>query len=143
MGNVRGDAEFRLQWRWFAERLLPLMKLGRVVAIHCKEIIRFANTSGYRHCYDFPSDLREGMVDAGFNYQRRITIAKNPQLEATRNKETSLLHVTAIRDAASSMPQTGEYLMIFTAPGKNETPVLHTRRTHLRAAHDVDELDLE
>jgi superfamily II DNA or RNA helicase/DNA modification methylase len=127
MGNVRADAEFRLQWRWFAEALLPTIKPGRIVAIHSKEIIRFANTHGYRHCYDFPSDLRDGFVAAGFNYQRRITIWKNPQLEATRNKETSLLHVTALRDAANSMPQTGEYLMIFTAPGKNETPIEHSR----------------
>ena len=34
MGNVRADTEFRLQWRWFAERLLPTIKPGRVVAIH-------------------------------------------------------------------------------------------------------------
>src|SRR5690606_22860328 len=74
MGNVRGEDEFRLQWQWFAERLLPAMAPGRIVAIHCKEIIRFANTSGHRHCYDFPSDLRAGMVDAGFHYPRRITI---------------------------------------------------------------------
>ncbi len=127
MGNVRGDAEFRLQWKWFAEALLPKMKPGRVVAIHCKEIIKFANTSGYRHCYDFPSDLRQGMVDAGFHYQRRITIWKNPQLEATRNKESSLLHVTALRNASASMPQTGEYLMVFTAPGDVETKVTHER----------------
>lgn len=127
MGNVRADAEFRLQWRWFAEALLPTIKPGRVVAVHSKEIIRFANTHGYRHCYDFPSDLRDGFVAAGFNYQRRITIWKNPQLEATRNKETSLLHVTALRDAVNSMPQTGEYLMIFTAPGANEVPVRHVR----------------
>jgi len=126
MGNVRADQEFRLQWRWFAEAMLPTIKPGRVVAVHCKEIIRFANTHGYRHCYDFPSDLRDGMVDAGFRYQRRITLWKNPQLEATRNKETSLLHVTAKRDATSSMPQTGEYLMVFTAPGANEVPVTHT-----------------
>jgi len=135
MGNVRGESEFRFQWRIFAERLLPVMRPGRVVAIHCKEIIRFANTSGYRHCYDFPSDLREGMVDAGFAYHRRITIHKNPQLEATRNKETSLLHVTAIRDAANSMPQTGEYLMVFTAPGDNATPVTHTRDEHSFERH--------
>jgi DNA modification methylase len=137
MGNVRGEPEFRLQWKWFAERLLPVMKPGRVVAIHCKEIIRFANTSGYRHCYDFPSDLREGMVDAGFHYQRRITIEKNPQLEATRNKETSLLHVTALRDAANSMPQTGEYLMVFTAPGVNEVPVTHARDEHSFERHTL------
>lgn len=127
MGNVRADTEFRLQWRWFAEALLPLMKPGRIVAIHAKEIIRFANTHGYRHCYDFPSDLRDGFVAAGFRYQRRITIWKNPQLEATRNKETSLLHVTALRDAANSFPQTGEYLMVFTAPGDNLTPIVHER----------------
>ena len=127
MGNVRADAEFRLQWRWFAERLLPVMKPGRIVAIHSKEIIRFANTHGYRHCYDFPSDLRDGMVDAWFRYQRRITIWKNPQLEATSNKETSLLHVTALRDASSSMPQTGEYLMLLTAPGDNAEPIRHER----------------
>lgn len=126
MGNVRADTEFKLQWQWFAEALLPAMKPGRVVAIHAKEIIRFANTHGYRHCYDFPSDLRDGMVAAGFRYQRRITIWKNPQLEATRNKETSLLHVTALRDAASSMPQTGEYLMVFTAPG-DAVPIKHQR----------------
>jgi hypothetical protein len=137
MGNVRADTEFRLQWRWFAERLLPIMKPGRVVAIHAKEIIRFANSHGYRHTYDFPSDLRDGMVDAGFRYQRRVTIWKNPQLEATRNKETSLLHVTAMRDAASSQPQTGEYLMIFTAPGDNPVPVVHQRNRHTFERHTV------
>ena len=96
-------------------------------AIHCKEIIRFANTHGYRHCYDFPSDLRDGFVKAGFRYQRRITIWKNPQLEATRNKETSLLHVTALRNATESYPQTGEYVMLFTAPGVNDVKVTHER----------------
>ena len=135
MGNVRGDAEFRYQWRVFAERLLPVMRPGRIVAIHCKEIIRFANTSGYRHCYDFPSDLRQGMVDAGFHYHRRITIEKNPQLEATRNKETSLLHVTAVRDAANSFPQTGEYLMVFSAPGDNLTPITHNKADHTFERH--------
>lgn len=135
MGNTRADAEFRLQWRWFAERLLRVMRPGRIVAVHCKEIIRFANSHGHRHAYDFPAELRQGMEDAGFYYHRRITIAKNPQLEATRNKETSLLHVTAIRDAADSYPQTGEYLMVFAAPGKNPEPIVHTREVHTFERH--------
>lgn len=127
VANVRGTAadtsEHRLVWGWFAERLLRVMKPGRIVAIHCKEIIQHANTHGYRWCYDYPSELRAGMEDAGFRYQRRITIEKNPQSEATRNKETSLLHVTVRRNALNSFPQAGEYLMVFVAPGEAETPV--------------------
>jgi hypothetical protein len=63
------------------------------------------------------------MEDAGFHYHRRVTIEKNPQSEATRNKETSLLHVTVKRNALNSMPQAGEYLMVFAAPGEAETVV--------------------
>ena len=50
MGNVRDSGknslEYRLQWRWFAERLLRIVKPGRIAAVHCKEIIRFANADG-------------------------------------------------------------------------------------------------
>lgn len=127
VANVRGTAtdtsEHRLVWQWAAEKLLRVVKPGRIVAIHCKEIIQHANTHGYRWCYDYPSELRAGMEAAGFHYHRRITIAKNPQSEATRNKETSLLHVTVKRNALNSFPQAGEYLMVFAAPGEAEVPV--------------------
>lgn len=127
VANVRGTAadtsEHRLVWGWVAAKLLRVMAPGRMVAIHCKEIIQPANVHGHRWCYDYPSELRQGMEDAGFHYHRRVTIEKNPQSEATRNKETSLLHVTVKRDALSSMPQAGEYLMIFQAPGDAEVRV--------------------
>lgn len=127
VANVRGTAadtsEHRLVWGWFADRLLRLVRPGRIVAIHCKEIIQPANVHGHRWCYDYPSELRQGMEDAGWHYHRRVTIEKNPQSEATRNKETSLLHVTVRRNALAAMPQAGEYLMVFTAPGEAETPV--------------------
>jgi DNA modification methylase len=127
VANVRGTAadtsEHRLVWGWFAERLLRVMAPGRIVAIHCKEIIQPANTHGFRWTYDYPSELRAGMEDAGFRYHRRITIEKNPQSEATRNKETSLLHVTVKRNALNAFPQAGEYLLVFAAPGDPEVPV--------------------
>jgi DNA modification methylase len=124
MGNVRGDAEYRLQWRWFAERLLRVMRPGRNVAIHCMDIIRFASQHGVRHTYDYPSDLRAGMQDAGFLYRARVSIDKNPQAQATRTKDANLLFVTLTRDALDSHPQAGEYVLLFTAPGENETPVM-------------------
>lgn len=124
MGNVKSDDDFRLQWRYFADELLKVMRPGRIVAIHCKELIRYANMYGHRWAYDFPSALRQGMEDAGFHYHRRITIEKNPQLEATRNKETSLLFVTLKRDSLQAQPQTAEYVLTFQTPGTPDTPVV-------------------
>lgn len=124
MGNVRSDAEYRLQWKWFAERLLRVMRPGRIVAVHCMDIIRFAGQHGYRHTYDYPSDLRAGLQDAGFIYKARISIDKNPQLQATRTKDHNLLFVTLTRDALNSHSQAGEYVLIFSTPGESETPVI-------------------
>lgn len=118
MGNVRDDQEYRLQWRFFAERLARVVKPGRNVAVHCMDIIRFAGQHGVRHTYDYPSDLRAGMCDAGFLYRARISIDKNPQIQATRTKDANLLFVTLKRNALDSHPQAGEYVLLFTAPGE-------------------------
>lgn len=123
MGNVRADAEYRLQWRFFAEQLLRVVRPGRVVAVHCMDVIRFAGQHGHRHTYDYPSDLRAGMQEAGFIYTARISIDKNPQIQATRTKDQNLLFVTLKRDALNSHPQASECVLTFRAPGDAETPV--------------------
>jgi len=140
MGNVRGDLEYRLQWEFFAERLARVMKPGRQVAIHCMDIIRFAGQHGHRHTYDFPSDVRAGMEAAGFRYRARISIDKNPQIQATRTKDQNLLFVTLKRDALASHPQAGEYVLLFTTPGEAEVPVLApdiTNQEWIRWAHHI------
>lgn len=124
MGNVRSDTEYRLQWKWFAEGLVRIMKPGRTVAVHCQDVIRFAGQHGHRHTYDYPSDLRAGMEDAGFYYRARIAIDKNPQLQATRTKDSNLLFVTLKRNALDSHPQAAEYVLIFTTPGTPDVPVI-------------------
>lgn len=123
MGNVRGDAEYRLQWRFFAERLLRVMKPGRVVAVECMDIIRFAGQHGHRYTYDYPSDLRAGMCDAGFIYTSRIAVDQNPQQQAVRTKDQNLLFVTLKRDALDSHPQASKCILRFRVPGEPERPV--------------------
>ncbi len=140
MGNVKSDPEYRLQWKWFAERIMRVMKPGRIVAVHCMDVIRFAGTYGHRHTYDYPSDLRAGMEDAGFLYRARISIDKNPQIQATRTKDQNLLFATLVRNALDSHPQAGEYVLVFSAPGEPETPVLApdvTNQEWIRWAHHV------
>lgn len=123
MGNVRSDDEYRLQWEFFVPELFRIMKPGRVVAVHCMDVIRFAGQHGYRYTYDYPSDLRLGMEKAGFIYRARISIDKNPQAQATRTKDQNLLFVTLKRNALDSHPQASECVLLFTKPGEPETPV--------------------
>jgi DNA modification methylase/superfamily II DNA or RNA helicase len=124
MGNVKSDDEYRLQWEFFVIELIRVMRPGRIVAIHAMDVIRFAGAHGYRHTYDYPSDLRAAMERSGFIYRARIAIDKNPQAQATRTKDQNLLFVTLKRDALNSHPQASECLLIFTTPGESTVPVV-------------------
>lgn len=140
MGNVHSDTEYRLQWKFFAEELLGVMKPGRVVAVHVMDIIRFAGQHGVRHTYDYPSDVRAGMEDAGFLYRARISVDKDPQVQAVRTKDANLLFVTLKRNALDSHPQAAEFVLVFTAPGEAETPVHAddvTNREWIEWAHHI------
>jgi DNA modification methylase len=124
MGNVRADAEYRLQWQFFGDELFRVMKPGRVVAVHCMEVIRFAGQHGHRYTYDYPADLRMGMESAGFRYHARISIDKNPQVQAVRTKDANLLFATLKRNALDSHPQAAEFVLIFRKPGDSAVPVI-------------------
>lgn len=140
MGNVRQDDEYRLQWLFFTRELARIMKPGRVVAIHCMDVIRFAGQHGTRHTYDYPSDLRQGMIEAGFTYHARVAIDKNPQIQATRTKDQNLLFVTLKRDALNSHPQASECVLMFRAPGESDVPVIApdiTNKEWITWAHHV------
>lgn len=140
MGNVKSDLEYRLQWKFFAERLERVMKPGRIVAVHCAEIIRFAGQHGYRHTYDYPSDLRQGMEDAGFVYCARIAVDKNPQIQAIRTKDQNLLFATLKRDALNSHPQASEAVLVFRKRGEPDVPVIAsdiTDQEWIQWAHHV------
>lgn len=140
MGNTKSDAEYRLSWKFFAEQLERVMKPGRVVAVHCADIIRFAGQHGVRHTYDYPSDVRAGMEDAGFTYHARIAIDKDPQIQATRTKDHNLLFVTLQRDALNSHPQASECVLVFRKRGEPEVPVRAvdiTNQEWIRWAHHV------
>lgn len=140
MGNVKSDAEYRLQWKFFATELVRVMKPGRIVAVHCMDVIRFAGQHGVRHTYDYPADLAAGMRDAGFLYRARIAIDKNPQIQATRTKDANLLFATLKRNALDSHPQASECVLVFTAPGEPEVPVIAdgiSNQEWIRWAHHV------
>lgn len=94
-----------------------------MAAVHIQDIKTYANRDGYRGLDPLSDELVRRYIDAGWIYRARITIDKNPQLVATRNKDTDLLFVTGKRDATALAPMHTDYLLIFKKPGDNPEPV--------------------
>jgi DNA methylase len=74
------------------------------------------------HLFDYQAWLVRRAVE-----RERFAIFADTGLGKTAMQLDWARLVTALRDATSSFPQTGEYLMVFTAPGDNVQPVRHQR----------------
>ena len=81
---------------------------------------------GYMGVRDFPGDLIRAYTDVGFIYHSpRVTIWKDPLIEATRTKALGLMHKQVVKD--SSMSRTGgpDYVITMRKPGENAEPITH------------------
>jgi DNA modification methylase len=123
LGNVPDDEAFWRQFGFISRELLRVMRPGRLVAVHVANLPAYENTHGYSGRRDFRGDTIRHFQEAGFFYHSEITIDKNPQAQAIRTHSKGLLFVQLGRDAAAMWQAWADYLVVFRAPGKNETPV--------------------
>ena len=91
MGNCVSDEEFFAQTDFLLSELYRVIKGGRLVAIHTKDLARYKATSGYSGMYDFTGEYHRAMEKAGFRYHSKITIWKDPVVEMQRTKTQRLL----------------------------------------------------
>lgn len=63
------------------------------------------------------------MVAEGWVYAGEVLIDKNPQAQATRTKEHSLLFKTLATDSSRLRMALGDYVLIFRKPGDNPEPI--------------------
>lgn len=123
IGNVDlvGD-EVKLNFRFFFRWLLRVMKPGRVVIVHCMEIPRMKRAGGVGLC-DFPGILLRLAERAGFIYEYKWAIRKNPQAQAIRTKSRNLQFAGLESDRAESRGALPDYLLKLRKPGENKVPV--------------------
>lgn len=57
MGNCSDDSEFFQGFKFFVDRLYEIMRPGRIVAVHCKQLVNFKNSSGKTGIRDFRGDI--------------------------------------------------------------------------------------
>lgn len=118
--SFAGDAKLHLLW--FVRNLLPVIKPGRVVVVHCQNIDGLKR-NGELSMVDLRGLIIRLAKRVGFIYERDWQISKNPQSQSIRTRSTKLQFTSLERDRAGVAPANNDHLIKLRAPGENETPI--------------------
>jgi len=113
MGNCDSHEQFFEQYEYLLHDLYRVIKPGRLVAVHTKDLAVYKNSSGYTGLYDFTSDNHKLFEKVGFKYHSKVTIWTDPVLEMQRTKTQRLLYKQLRKDSSYSGVGLPEYLTIF------------------------------
>jgi hypothetical protein len=124
MGNCIDLDEFRGHFEILIAEMMRIMKPGRIVAVHCVELLATKWKDGHGGGKDFPGEIIRMFWHHGFiQHSPRITIWKSPVTEMQRTKAHGLLYKTLKADSCDSRVGCADYLLIFKKPGENPNPV--------------------
>lgn len=134
MGNCADDAEFFEHYQYLCEQLYRAMRPGRIVAVHCKDLVYYRTQRSTAGLRDFPGDLIRAHIQAGFDFHSRVTIWRCPVREMTKTKAHGLLYKQLRSDSSFSRQGLPEYLVVFrkwACEGEEPlvSPVTHTHES--------------
>lgn len=124
LGNCRNYEEFFTHYSFIAKELERVLLPGRIVAIHCMDVPVLKQKDGYIGLKDFSGKIIDSMEGNGFNYHCRITIPKDPLIEAVRTKALGLAHKQVTKDFAMCRVAHPDYLLLFYKSGENPIPII-------------------
>jgi DNA modification methylase/superfamily II DNA or RNA helicase len=117
MGNTRDNAEFYLHFEFFLKGLYQVLKQGRICCCHLSQLAVLKSREGYIGLHDFRGDIIRLFQTAGFIYYGEWCIAKNPQMQAIKEKVRTLSFAQLEHDRLGSRPGLNDYILIFKKPG--------------------------
>lgn len=134
MGNSENDAEFFAAYRFLLAELLRVSRPGRIMAVHCKDLVDYKGRDGRAGLRDFPGEIIREAEAVGWKYHSRVTVWKCPVVEQQRTKAHGLLYKQLRADSSFSRQGLAEYVLAFRkwAPGDddpNVRPVTHTKES--------------
>lgn len=127
MGNCQSDEEFFEHYRFAIEQLYRVSVPGRLCAVHCKDLPKYANVYGTTGLIDFPGACIQEFEDAGWVFHSRITIWKCPVVERERTNNNGLLHKTVKRDTSQVRQGMADYLLLFRKPPRDEDGLMSAK----------------
>lgn len=123
IGNTTSIEEFMTHFAYLAPELLRVTAPGRKCCVHLMQLTAMMSRDGYIGIKDYRGKTIEMMQAAGWIYAGEVTIDKNPQIQATRNKERGLLFKTLATDSSKMRMALADYLIYFVKPGENTRPI--------------------
>lgn len=134
MGNSENDKEFFDAYRFLVREIYRMLRPGRVVAVHCKDLVDYKGRDGRAGLRDFPGEIIRLHEECGFKYHSRVTVWKCPVVEQRRTKAHGLLYKQLRADSSFSRQGLAEYVLTFRKWAKADddeiiAPVTHTRES--------------
>lgn len=126
MGNSKDDREFYKHFQFLVKELYRVLKPGRLLSFHCMDIPMMKSRDGVIGIKDFPGELIRMFQEVGFIYHSKVTIFKDPLVEATRTKALGLLHKQLCKDSSMCRNGLPDYLVTMRKPGDNEEFISHS-----------------
>jgi DNA modification methylase len=133
MGNNESHDEFFEQYAFLLKDLYRILKPGRLMCCHTKDLGVYKNSSGYTGMYDFTGDHTRAVQAADFKLHSKVTIWTDPVLEMQRTKTQRLLYKQVTSDSSKTGIGMAEYITIFKKWGGNEeewTPVTNLNKSN-------------
>ena len=126
MGNNDSHEEFFKQYSFLLHDLYRILKPGRLMVCHTKDLAVYKNSSGYTGLYNFTKDHDTAVEAIGFKYHSKINIWTDPVLEMQRTKTQRLLYKQLRKDSSYTGVGLPEYCTIYRKWEGNEedwTPI--------------------
>lgn len=113
MGNNENHEAFFKQYAFLLKDIYRIMKPGRLICCHTKDLGVYKNSSGFTGMYDFTGEHTRAVLEAGFKLHSKITIWTDPVLEMQRTKTQRLLYKTVTSDSTYTGMGMSEYIYVF------------------------------
>jgi DNA modification methylase len=143
MGNSASDAQFLENYGYFVRELYRVMRPGRIVAVHCKDLVFYKNQRGTAGLRDFPGMLIRAHENAGFTFHSRVTIWRDPVMEMQKTKSHGLLYKQLRADSTFSRQGLPEYFVVFRKWATPDQEELYETYGELllKVRHEMEDAD--
>jgi len=123
IGNCDHVDEMLKHFKFMMPDLLRITMPGRVCCVHLMQLTAMKSRDGYIGLKDYRGRVIQDMIDSGWVYSGEVTIDKNPQIQAVRNKERGLMFKTLANDSSLMRMALADYILQFRKPGENTQPI--------------------